>query len=758
MSISNPLGYGHPLVGLFTSNSNLIAYGGLIDSHTSEQGFIINSCEINDDEEEGITSTISIDLNKVGLSDSSFFHHGNKIVVRIGYLHEEQIFWGNPYHLIVLNKRIQYKEIINLTLELVDEKIYSSKIGAAQGEDDILKRTRDEILKSEEIEIDIKELEDHIIQTDFANIEDIIIELNRIRINIFERSGYYIYTFRGENYETINDLRERARNSRERSRGRTRDQWGELLRMSDWDIFKNYARLRSGTPRGDRFGRFYVVPGGEYKSHLIDLYGFSIGKRGTDEMGNEYDRGQYEWVDFLEQQGIFERIKEHYGRYQALLFDQSGNFSPEQIDAFMQLLVDEWVLKRVQADLNKSGIQNLETYLRTKLGGPHILTDKGEGDGLEIKTRDLDAPAYMVLTYKGGSGDLLNVSIETNYEEPEFVTDEATDIDPETGNEVSYSTLQYNSTDGVKPGGAGQFVTHAINAVIEGRELPKMSQFNQYIELTPFHVMDTGTPSELKPEGFFTAAIDRTRVVKNIPPSRVLHKPLSITEVLNELDNRRGDINLKRIIANPEILGNPNLRSGQVFILTGVAKRFTGRYYALVANHSITISNGYIVKLEMGKIPEKAKGIILEKKEEEEVTSETRSWKYIKSGRVVEVDSEGNLTGAFHETHMVTDEGHPGEMKFYIKNTPAWFDHERGMIYPSGFDPDFFEQSIRDFQKQQQESMEGFEDIIGEDPTKPEVRDRIRREELERYIDRHSFRHRVSRKLFENEFIKKWFE
>ena len=708
MSNANPLGYGHPLVGLFRSSGEPIIFGSSDNSRlpnvfVSDHLFILKSCEIEDDEEDGITADLEIEMNHQGLVDSRHFHHSNKLVLRTGYLVGHDVIFGDPYHLIVLNKRVKYGDVISLNLELVDEKIYISKmVDHPSDHDDNLNRIEKSVLEAEGYEIDQEKVDKIKDAYDRMSLNEIFEELNKIRFNIQKRYGVYRYSFGGGQYNSIEDLREAARKMSttypliDISPG-LRTKAREIRTLSDMQIHERYGRRMA-----NKVGKF-LIRNAQNKRNFTDFYGFTF-----------CDIGEKKWIDHLRDLGLLKIARERHGGNTVFagLFYENGRFSESKIDEFIAAILDEWVFKRVKSDMNKSSINNLEYYLRSLLGGPHLLKDDGDGQGLHTEKRNVDKPAYSVLFYKGGPGDLLEVEIETNYEEPEFSSAEVSYIDPETGDEVYSTHMGYNQTDGVMTGGPQAYVDAAKIAIDNGRPVPPLSDFDRYYTVKPFREYSTESPAYYKEDGMPVVAVDRTAIVKRLPPVSFKHAPLAIEEVLAEIDNRRSDVNLKRIMANATILGNPNIKSGFVFVLSGINPRFAGRYYALSVTHSIDVTSGYKIKLVLGKIPVQESRVLVTKKVEKEFDKFDYEWRYDKASQKIFEYIDGEPTGREEQVVVIGDED-TGLIK--VDGRPIWFDPERNMIYDSGYDPTYMEQKIHGYSPHQSMLEKGY------DPSKPRI-------------------------------------
>lgn len=693
-SVVNPKGYGTPIVGLFNNNGAMLSYGGLLkDSVTGEHTLIISKCTLEDNEEDGITCNITIESTSINLIDSQVFNHGNTLMVKFGYLQEGKVGFGVPYYLIVKDYRINYSEMISYDIELVDEKTFTSLSKPESNE--IIDETRKAILEAEGEELDVNLFEEALSKENKKELRDLFKQLNTVRNNFKERSGEYVYQYRGAYYASWDDL-----NAYLRSPYATRDnEFYKIRTMTPEQRSKEYqVKVSSLSWLGRtnvKIGRFLNGNRGSgYRGNwrnqfkpMKDLYGFSIYSR----------EGHSQWVEELKKSGFMFYATEGYSRsINSLIHDSRGNLNEKAIDEIIDILISDATLSRVEADMNLSNYNNLEKYLRSLIGGPHIITDKGDGNGVVVKTRDLDAAPYMALHYKGGTGDLLEVSIDTDFNEPEYVESETMTIDPETGEMIAVTDITHNQVAGSTSGTRG-YVNAAMEAVANGTQMPdKQSFFRQELPGVNYH---TESPAYLSEQtSFFTSAVDNTRFSRVLPGTYFDVKPDPIEDIIAEVENRKGDLNLKRIIADASLLGNPSLRSGMNFYLGGIANRFTGKYYGLSVTHSLDAKNGYITKLELAKIPDIDTSAKQVTRQREEVKDGERRWVYSKA-KLVEFNENNNYTGRSYAAEPI---GSPGEKVLFTDprfGVSGFYNAETGGVWPTGVQPTQLRDVIQESRK-----------------------------------------------------------
>jgi hypothetical protein len=759
-SVVNPKGYGTPIVGLFNNNGAMLSYGGLLkDSVTGEHTLIISKCTLEDNEEDGITCNITIESTSINLIDSQVFNHGNTLMVKFGYLQEGKVGFGVPYYLIVKDYRINYSEMISYDIELVDEKTFTSLSKPESNE--IIDETRKAILEAEGEELDVNQFEEALSKESKQELRDVFKQLNTVRNNFKERSGEYVYHYKGHNYATWDDLNAYLRRSSTvrdnefyKIRTMTPEQRSKeyQVRISDLN-WLGRTNVKIGQFLNGNRGRGIKGYYRDWFKPLKDLYGFSIPtregrhkwlnikllpegyipyrlwekKKADPQTVEEHKKfaeqlkksgGSDKWIEELKKSGFMFYATEGYTKslssvlyeypnklplsylltnpIKALSFDNRGNLNEKAIDEIIDILISDATLARVEADMNLSNYNNLEKYLRSLIGGPHIITDKGDGNGVVVKTRDLDAAPYMALHYKGGTGDLLEVSIDTDFNEPEYVESETMTIDPETGEMIAVTDITHNQVAGSTSGTRG-YVNAAMEAVANGTQMPdKQSFFRQELPGVNYH---TESPAYLSEQtSFFTSAVDNTRFSRVLPGTYFDVKPDPIEDIIAEVENRKGDLNLKRIIADASLLGNPSLRSGMNFYLGGIANRFTGKYYGLSVTHSLDAKNGYTTKLELAKIPDIDTSAKQVTRQREEVKDGERRWVYSKA-KLVEFNENNNYTGRSYAAEPI---GSPGEKVLFTDprfGVSGFYNAETGGVWPTGVQPTQLRDVIQESRK-----------------------------------------------------------
>jgi len=739
-STINPEGYGAPIVGLFDTNGNYLSFASLgyepDHDQTREKAHQISSCDLSDDEEEGIEMILTIESEDINFIDSDHFQYGNMIVIRYGYIAEDRIFFGRGYYLVVKDFRAKYADNIEFTLILVDQVTFASSDRDQSESQQILDRVEDAIVSSEGLNLSVEEYNEYISKHDDAatlkiNLNELFMELNKIRANFKERSGEYLIkvpvgkryhvslgvNFGYLSFNTVSEFKQFF------STHEARDAYNLplgirniLAKGTDEQIFNEFAILRS---EAGWWLRHSVVT--RFPRDAVDLYGFTIDSHHN----RNITRGEERWWDMLKEVGFYEKLKEHknlYGRpNQSILYDDKGNFDPDRLDAFIQSILDNRAWDYVQADMNKSGYENLRTYLRERFGDVNISDTAEDLRGPRLRERNLDRPPYMDLHFKG-TDDLLEIDFETNFEESEVVQSESVSVNPETGELVSMTQLHSNQTGNQNPDRVARYVDGAIKDIQEGKEPKPLENFSQLV--MPGFRYDTGTHSYQDKDGNYVSGVDHTRVVKKLPTTIFLSSPITLDEIKEEIDSRRADDNLKRITAYARLLGNPFISSGMVFRVSGVAKKFEGLYYALEVRHKIDSQNGYTTELDLGKIPiQTVRGVIVEFREEEDVNVTKKGW-VIKGSRLVQIDYHGNEIQS-HNVEPMAD--NPNVYRFVDRLSPWFWDDQEGIFIPANFlnnhlfkDPN---EKFKDYDIlesiQQKKDRQFYIDLFGYDPDKP---------------------------------------
>jgi len=723
-SVINPKGYGAPVVGLFTIDGKPITFAGLNkEAIESEHYLTIAECMLWDDFEEGIELSLTLESVNPKLIDSEYFDYGNTIIIRFGYMVDENMHFGRIYQLIVKDHQVSYDETQSFSIDFVDQVTFHSQEKDQSNEPQVLEEASKAILQMEGGEdINIDDYHKAVLGGDKGALEKLFKELDKIRNNFKARSGEYVLKvpvkeFGARSYlyfPTVKDVREYFTQDSGRQQYAGEGHWSWLVeeregvsmrnRLTNEQIFNLYAVRKDERS----FWSKLKGPVWLHSKDAVDLYGYAINS----------SKGEKLWRKELEKIGILDKLKEI--RYlgmpnPSILYDSNGEFDPGRLDEFLEEFMDSEVLEYVQADMNKSGYNNLKEYLIKKFPD-HNYVDKADGNGPVLVKKDTEQQAFMDLVYKGGSGDLLKIRFDTDFQESEVSQSEATIVDPETGEVTKLSQIHSNQTGNEELNPTKRYVDDVVDAISNGEMPPALDTEYEAIN-KPGFTYGHDRPAYQDRDGNFVPARDSARRIKRIAPTTFYSKPGTVEEILREIDSRKEDKNLKRIIADAEILGNPYVNTGQVFNVKGVAHRFTGRYFALSVQHKIDPNSGYVTTIELGKIPkQKVHGIVIETEDETEVKRETKRWKLRKS-RAVLVDE--NRQDVRSEPIMrVGRDNHV----FYSTNALAPFIMTpEDKIIPNhhvDFDLDILEGAFEDFIKSENEKDQQLRDW-GIDVSKP---------------------------------------
>ena len=586
----NPKGYGVPLVGLFRG-SQLITYNPVNGNFKEpEAGFFVFDCSLDEDEEDGVQADVTIHSNKVNLIDSPYFLKGANISIAFGYMGDDGVKFGPRWILYLKDMKVSYGEIIAYNIKLVDELT----LAKADKGDDKAHKALDQI--SRELE-GIEDLEDEVENP--KDLDQLMIRLNGMRSNLGWRNDLMYFTyqeaieaagttpaFRTRNFHNLIEFREFLKTRTDKD-------------YTDHELVQKYGKKNSGIIMLLRDLKIIRSP-------MYDLFGYEMGLHGE---------GNKEWHELLKESGalaIVQRRAREMGHplYGALV-------SPLLIDSkFMdevfQELLDQKALKFVEKDVNLSVIENLNKLKKQEPGGPHLINDLGRGDGTQVRTRNFLKSTYMELTYKGGGGDVIDMSFDTDfYSSSGMASSSAISIDGDTGI-ITQSEDYYLTNEGSIPRShqdISEFLDSSVDKLIRNEELGEDNEIdiesfvNGEVKRQVILRGSTSRTDGYEGDGTSVLAIDRTAVYLN-PSLRIFHAhgPSTIDRLRNEIDNRKADLDLKKITADVKIIGRPNIRSGMIFNIKGVSSLFTGRYYCISVSHNINSSNGYTTSLKLGKI------------------------------------------------------------------------------------------------------------------------------------------------------------
>jgi hypothetical protein len=705
-STINPKGYGNPIAVLYTSSGIPIAFR--IHNYSAfnqkENYFHISKVNLKESEEDGVECTLTLESANMELIDHPALVNGGCVKVAFGYIIKNSLRFGPPYQLIIQDYKANYGDRATFELKLVDSQTFS-QIAKDSQETDPNTELQKELDKVKEIEDGIKTPED---------LKKIFEELNRLKLNFeFRKNKLYFKVPTspgGDNalaFYDINDLRKYLKGN---------SAWILKLGQKINDVSDNtLVQLFATEYSGVQYIATYLKL---YKSPLKDLYGFPL------DLGD--NTGHTQWLKKLDEMGLLSILQK-----MAIDLGKSVNSvanDKELLDKIFEILMDQKALKLVEQDVNLSVKANLEKILNETEGGPYNIADTGDGSGPRVIQRDLDKQPFMHLVWKGGTGDLLKCNFETDFYSAPISSSVGVSIDPESGDLTTSTEISLNHNNGIvlPQSEVSQMVDKALSTIQENKENESSSPINFSSMLdTPYKTLYTPGKSTARAGGYtaignWAVAIDNTAVyLRPAILDLYLCKPGTIKQIQDEIDNRKKDRNLKQIKCSATILGRPDIRSGITVIISGVAKKFAGRYYALAVNHNIDLSGGYTVDLEFGKIPmEETKGRVVETEENKSNTQDIsyrvtkggkiqikhspEDWDYLSSGTpIVRGDIEGasgdvwytpqgeifNMDGQFNLDAILTKEGVFNVNEFRKKLFEEKLDPMDALMRENGIDP-----------------------------------------------------------------------
>ena len=664
----NPHGYGTPIVGIFSSAGELLLYAVTLQAFMAEAGYYVSQCNIDEDDEDGVQADIIIDTDNPEMIDHPYFSRGAALRIRLGYLTKEGPRFGPAYHLVLKDFKADYADSIKFTLKLVDTISFTE-----------MTKDSDEIepldVLEQQLREDNKDLEDA--QTP-AEVEKIALELQKLRSNVRVREELTIFMIKGRSatrsdmpgkymaFYSIDDVREYM------NRPGHKEYYGDERKLTDFELIDKFGSKGTG---------LNSLRIGSQKQRTKDLYGIPMGNRG---------RGYSEWLEKLEELEVMPHVRR---------LAEDLRTSPREVinnrdlmDQVIEAIFDEKIYPVVKNDINLSIKENIQKELNETPGGPHRIVDTGEGGGSPIKSgRNFNGRTFMNLKYRGGSGDLLRVSFETDYYSTSVVSSQAVSVDDDSGDIVSVTELNYGSGQGATiertPEEVKRFVDSAVAQINENQLTGENKDIglNQFIDgPTRRYIVapDWGTRHEYQDaSGNFVSGRSTTAVY--LPPQImdvVASRPGTIEQIQNEIDNRRGDRNIKQVTADAVIIGRPDVRTGFIFYLDGVAKRLVGRYYALSIKHSISPDNGYTTTLKLGKIPGvQSIGRSIVKNELQKVDNENDVMFKITKGHYITMSKNGE-TEVFARDVVPIVPSDPETPIIYYTPQGAVFNHEANWV------------------------------------------------------------------------------
>lgn len=586
----NPEGYGAPIVGLFSSG-RLLFYSAMKDNFQNSQGgYWISNFKLDEDDEDGVNVEISIHTNNVKLIDTSYFVKGSSLSVAIGYITKDGPKFGPPWYLVLKDFKANYNETITFDLILVDSLTFSQMDKGDDKYHKALDNLRNELEVIDKAEEDVKTPKD---------LQDLLIFVNKLRENVKWRNQLRVFRYYetpllpsgpgDKNVYTFYDL----------------DEFREFIKEKKGKEYSDHELIQSySTSYRNNVGAL-AIRLRMRNSPLVDLFG--------NPMGFE-DEGMRQWQEMLEITGVWEIVERRaseqghplYGRLRRVLA-----LDEQFMDEVFQEYIDKKALQYVQQDVNLNLKDNLKKIQNQQPGGPFQISDLGRNDGVNVRVRDFNRPAIMSLVFKGGAGDLLNITFETDFYKSPITSTQAISIDGDSGKIISSEDYHFTA-DGHIPRSdeeVSRFIDDAVDKMIRNEELGEENKidFDSFIKGPIGKEFTLRGPTSraagYNPDGTTVLPIDMTSVV--LPNSlRVFYAdgPSTIDKIKNEIDNRKGEIDIRVITSEATIIGRPNFRSGLVFNVQGVSSRLTGRYYCLAISHIVNPESGYICKLSLGKI------------------------------------------------------------------------------------------------------------------------------------------------------------
>ena len=617
----NPRGIGNPIAGIFTASGTLLAYSPILNNSgsgipESESGYYVSSCIVEEDDEDGVRADITLHTNDVKLIDNQYFVKGATLRVATGYIEKEGPKFGPSWSLVLKDFKANYDDHITYTLLLVDA-LSLTKVDKG---DDIARRALDQLGD----QLDQIERGEELVEEGLTDLDYLMEQINKIRENIKwrnEKRGFQYYHRRPSgvnvrigsttyNLELAPDLGYWSR--------------GELRFFEDPEVFREFIREKepdSDYTERELIEKFSIPSTGSRglwqrlifsKSPVRDLFGFEMGGHGDRQAGIE---GDAEWVEMLEELGIMDivrRRKQDAGHIPIWKLVEGLHKDQEFMEGVLQEYLDMKALEFVERDVNLSVEANLRRIQNEQPGGPFQITDLGRSDGSQVRTRNFNGPVFMDLIYRGGEGDLLNISFETDFYPTSMPSSQAISVDNETG-DITASQSHYMDTTGHiprSPEEVAEFVDQALETSVNNNrngtnESLGLSEFLDERIVTTEVTLGGSTmrPAGYSPDGNPALAIDRTAVYLDMT-MRTFHSggPGTIDQIRNEIENRKGEMDIRRIKANATIIGRPLIRSGMIFNVLNISSRLAGRYYCLGVKHVIDPNNGYVCQLELGKI------------------------------------------------------------------------------------------------------------------------------------------------------------
>lgn len=625
--------------------------GGLPLDLTEEFSYEIPSFDGEIDEKDGIDFNITLEITKQSIIDYSVFDRLNPLIVRFGYINK----LSRPFTLFIKEQKVNFKaDGISMILNLVDETTLA-KSNRDQSDDKIdsllndLGANKDNPTK-DSTSIDLsspeKVLQNYQIALENlkareANLSGdnyvLDIPLDWIDYNKFQST----YSYMGEpgvsnpyQYEIniINDVLSMIKNPDKKWWEFSRNRW---FRTSDLGKVRGYLKdnivIRIEPIEGSLLKQknisindisdfellTYLKP---KKMSFSDHFGFSLDGPSLGKFTDLYgltnsDKDHSKWCAKLNAMGFTKNIRNTW-------YTPEGDIDWDIVEKSFKDIGEFWAayaLKYVKSDLNLTTYNNLVKELVEEEGNP-ILNDDGSGSGARVIKRDLDQVPIKSYYYNAEPGDVISVSIETDYSQATDIgEDVALNVDPETGSVITDQSFRINNpTDNMNSEDVQNYLKQLMEAKQHNVENPD-DQVNmpnlidlgisgwtggnmlKYATEYPEKQYNQGTDNPL--DDYSTSAVDETRVVMNIPMGLYNPGPISIDRAVNELQNMKRDQDLKKISAEMEIVGDPLIEVSQVINILNISNRFNGKYYIIKIKHKINTNSGYTTTIMAGKIP-----------------------------------------------------------------------------------------------------------------------------------------------------------